>query len=305
MNLRLLAITLLSSFVIPASSFSAEGANARPILCCDYGSGKITILSATGEIEWQEEAKNPQDCWRMPNGNILFAYVGGAKEITRDHKLVWEYKAPTDVKVECHACQPLPDGNVLIVECGTSRIIEVDRAGKIAKEIKLVTKDTVKLHNQFRGTRKTRDGHYLVCFKGESKIVELDGEGKVLREIPVPGDPHEVVPLPNQNLLITCGDGHKVVEIDPAGKSVWELNENDLPGNTLRLMAGCHRLPNGNTLFANYLGHGHLGEQPQFFELTPDKKIVWTFEDKGRFKTINQLMALDDPGDVTQGEVLR
>jgi hypothetical protein len=111
--------------------------------------------------------------------------------------------------------------------------------------------------------------------------------------------------LPNKNLLITCGDGHKVVEVDPTGKTVWELHENDLPGNTLRLMAGCHRLPNGNTIFANYLGHGHLGEQPQFFEITPDKKVVWTFEDKGRFKTINQIMALDDRGDVTQGEVLR
>jgi hypothetical protein len=295
-----LALVLSALTLLGPSLFAAH-----PLLCCDYGGGKITLLSASGEIEWQEEAKNPQDCWRLPNGNILFAYVGGAKEITRDHKLVWEYKAPTDVKVECHACQPLPDGNVLVVECGTSRIIEVDRAGKIAKEIKLVTAASVKLHNQFRGTRKTPDGHYLVCFKGESKIVELDGDGKVLREVPVAGDPHGVVQLTNKNLLITCGDGHKVVEVDPSGKTVWELNENDLPGNTLRLMAGCHRLPNGNTIFANYLGHGHLGEQPQFFELTPDKKVVWAFEDKGRFKTINQIMALDDPGDVTQGEVRR
>jgi hypothetical protein len=289
----LLALSLLTT-----SLFAA-----RPILCCDYGGGKVTILSASGEIEWQVEAKSPQDCWQLPNGNILFAYVAGAKEVTRDKKVVWEYKAPE--KVECHACQPLPDGNVLVVECGTSRIIEVDRAGKIAKEIKLVTKDSIKLHNQFRGTRKTAGGHYFVCFKGEGKIVELDSTGKVLREIPVAGDPYEVVPLPNKNLLITCGDGHQVVEVDPAGKTVWQLNENDLPGNTLRLMAGCHRLPNGNTIFANYLGHGHLGEQAQFFEITPDKKIVWTFEDKGRFKTINQIMALDDTGDVTKGEVLR
>lgn len=276
---------------------------ARPVLCCDYGGGTVTVLSAAGEIEWQVEAKHPQDCWRLPNGNILFAHQSGAREVTRDKKTVWEYTAPE--KIEVHACQPLPDGNVLIVECGTSRIIEVNREGRIAKEIKLVTKDSVKLHNQFRGTRKTADGHYLVCFKGEGKIVELDGSSKVLREVPVPGDPHEVVPLPNKNLLITCGDGHKVVEIDPAGKTVWELNENDLPGNTLRLMAGCHRLPNGNTIFANYLGHGHLGEQPQFFEITPDKKVVWTFEDKDRFKTINQLMALDDTGDATKGGVLR
>jgi hypothetical protein len=33
--------------------------------------------------------------------------------------------------------------------------------------------------------------------------------------------------------------------------------------------------------------------------------VVWTFEDKGRFKTINQIMALDDTGNVTKGEVLR
>jgi hypothetical protein len=293
-----LALVLSALTLLGTSLFAA-----RPILCCDYGGNKVTILSATGEIEWQVEAKHPQDCWRLPNGNILFAYHGGAKEVTRDQKVVWEYIASD--KVECHACQPLPDGNVLVVECGTSRIIEVDRSGKIAKEIKLVTAASVKLHNQFRGTRKTPDGHYLVCFKGESKIVEFDGDGKVLREVPVAGDPHGVVQLANKNLLITCGDGHKVVEVDPSGKTVWELNENDLPGNTLRLMAGCHRLPNGNTIFANYLGHGHLGEQPQFFELTPDKKVVWAFEDKGRFKTINQIMALDDLGDVTKGEVRR
>jgi len=289
--------------VLASISFTSSLFAARPILCCDYSGDKVTILSAEGEIQWQVEAKRPQDCWQLPSGNILFAYQNGAKEMTRDKKVVWEYQAPE--KVECHGCQPLTDGNVLVVECGTSRIIEVDRAGKIAKEIKLVTKDSIKLHNQFRGTRKTPDGHYLICFKGESKIVELDGEGKVLREVPVTGDPHEVVLLANKNLLITCGDGHQVVEVDPSGKTVWELKENDLPGNTLRLIAGCHRLPNGNTLFANYLGHGHLGEQAQFIEVTPDKKVVWAFEDKGLFKTINQIMALDDLGDVTKGEVRR
>ncbi|HSH96230.1 MAG TPA: hypothetical protein VK968_18940, partial [Roseimicrobium sp.] len=163
----------------------------------------------------------------------------------------------------------------------------------------------VKLHNQFRGTRKMSNGHYMVCFKGEGKIVELDATGKVVREIKVPGDPHEVVPLAKGHLLITCGDGHKVIELDAKEKVVWELNENDLPGNTLRLMAGCQRLPNGNTVFCNYLGHGHLGEQPQVFEVTRDKKVVWSFEDHTRFKTINQIQVLDVKGNVLKGEILR
>jgi outer membrane protein assembly factor BamB len=294
--IRLLAFL----FLICAPAFAA-----RPFLCCDYGGGKVCVVSAEGKIEWEYPCKNPQDCWLLPNGNYLFCFVTGALEVQPDKTIVWEYKAPTDTKVEVHACQPLPDGNVMIVECGTSRIIEVDRAGKIVKEIKLTTDPAVKLHNQFRGTRKAANGHYFVCFKGEGKVVELDAAGKVLRELKVPGDPHEVVLLEKGGLLITCGDGHKVLEFDAAGKIVWELNENDIPGNPLRLMAGCQRLPNGNTVFANYLGHGHIGKQPQFFEITRDKKLVWSFEDHQQFKTINQLQMLDVPGDVTRGEIFR
>ena len=226
-------------------------------------------------------------------------------ELTPDKKVAWEYKAPTDVKVEVHACQPLPDGKVMIVECGTSRIVEVGRDGKIAKEIKLTTAPEVKLHNQFRGTRKLPNGHYVVCFKGEGKVVELDGDGKVLRAVKVPGDPHGALALPDGHLLITCGDGHTVLEVAADGKLAWALNENDLPENPLRLMAGCQRLPNGNTVFCVYLGHGHIGEQPQVIEVTRDKKIVWQVDDHTQFKTINQIQLLDVPGDVTKGEILR
>ena len=315
--------TLLATLVVTAIATLSHA--AHPFLCCDYGGGKVCIVSADGKIEWQWDCKNPQDCWKLPNGNILFCYLNGAMEVTPDKKVVWEYKqelkamshvvqkkkdgttVEKDVEqgVECHACQPLPNGHVMIVECGTSRIIEVDRSGKIAKEIKLHTAPNISLHNQFRGTRKLANGHYLVCFKGEGKVVKLDADGKVLRELPVPGDPHEVVPLPNGNMIVTCGDGHKVIEFDAQGKSVWELNENDLPGNTLRLMAGCQRLPNGNTVFCVYLGHGHIGEQPQVIEVTPDKKVVWSVADHAQFKTINQIMLLDVPGDVTKGEIHR
>ncbi len=294
-------LRLLAALFALATTASA----AHPFLCCDYGGGKVCVVSAEGKIEWQWDCKSPQDCWKLPNGNYLFCFVSGALEVTPDKKVVWEYKAPTDVKVEVHSCQPLPDGNVMIVECGTSRIIEVDRSGKITKEIKLTTAPEIKLHNQFRGTRKLANGHYLVCFKGEGKIVELDADGKVLREIKVPGDPHEVVPLAEGHLLITCGDGHQVRELDAKETIVWELAENDIPGYTLRLMAGCQRLPNGNTVFCVYLGHGHIGEQAQVIEVTRDKKIVWNVADHAQFKTINQIMLLDVLGDVTKGEVLR
>ncbi len=295
------AAALLVLLAAPALCRGAE-APGRSFLCCDHNGGQVCVVAEGGAITWRMAARNPQDCWKLPNGDILFCHAGGAIEADQDQKVVWQYKAPPGT--ECHACQPLPGGNVLVVECGTSRLVEVDRTGAVAKEIKLVTTTTA-VHEQFRGARKLPDGHYLVCFKGEHTVVELDGAGAVVRAIPVPGDVHEALVLPDRHLLVTCGDGHRVVELDQDAKVVWELGENDLPGNPLRLMAGCQALPNGNVVFCNYLGHGHVGAQPQVFEVTRAKQVVWSFAGHEHFKTINQVQMLEVAGDVTTGAIVR
>lgn len=276
----------------------------HPFLCTDSYGNQVCAVSSSGKILWRHECQHPQDCWSLPNGNYLFCYAQGAMEMTPAGIVAWQYKVGKDTEV--HACEPLANGCVLLVENGPCRLIEVDRSGAVAKEIKLVRPPaTVSLHDQFRGVRKTREGHYLVCRKGEHEVEELDSDGHVLREIPVPGDVHECVMLPDGHLLIACGDGHKVEELDETLKVVWQLDENELPGNPLRLMSGFQRLPNGNTVFCNYIGHGHIGEQPHLFEVTRDKKVVWEFADHDHFKVINQVQLLDVSGDVTKGEILR
>ena len=277
---------------------------AHPFFCTDSFGNKVAVVGADGTIEWEYACKHPQDCWVLASGHLLFCHAGGAIEMTRDGRIVWEYKAGE--KTEVHSCQPLPDGRVLVVENGPCRLVEVDRAGRIVKEIKLTPPPaTVKVHDQFRGVRKTPDGHYLVCRKAEHKIEELDGDGRTLREIPVPGDVHMARLLPDGHLLVACGEGCKVLELDAKLAIVWELDANDLPGNPLRLMTGFQRLPDGNTVCCNYLGHGHLGQQPHFFEVTPGKQVVWSFADHAHFKTINQIQLLDVPGDPSRGEILR
>lgn len=296
---RRLMVGLVALACSTAGAFAAH-----PFLCTDSAAGKVAIVSAEGAVEWEYACQHPQDCWALANGNILFCHAGGAIEMKRDKTIVWEYRAGP--KTEVHACQPLPDGRVLVVENGPCRIIEVDRAGKIAREIKVTPPPAnISIHDQFRGTRKTAAGHYLLCRKGEHRIEELGGDGTSLRSIPVPGDVHNALLLGNGHLLVTCGEGHKVIELDETAKIVWELKENDVPGNPLRLMAGLQRLPNGNTIFCNYLGHGHVGEQPHFFELSPEGKVVWSFADHAHFKTINQIQVLDVAGDPSRGEILR
>jgi len=295
--------TAILGILLAAPLSAAETASVKHrFLCADYVGNKVAIVAADGKVEWEFPAVTPQDCWLLANGNVLFCEIGGVKEVSPKREIVWRYDAPAGA--QCHSCQPLPGGRVLVAECALGRIVEVGRDGKIAKEIK-VPSAAKNLGHQFRGTRKTVDGHYWVCLMDEQKVVELAPDGGVLREIPVPGFPHEAIRLPNGNLLITLGMAKRVIELDPQLKIVWEIGENELPGNPLRLPAACQRLPNGNTLIGNWLGGGFLGQQPQIFEVTRDKRVVWEFTDHAHFKTANQIQVLDTPADPTQGGLLR
>ncbi len=144
------------------------------------------------------------------------------------------------------------------------------------------------------------------------RILEMDPDGKVVWEInetDLPGNPLRFVAgmqrLPNGNTLIAAGDAHRIVEVDPKGEVVWEINENDLPGNPLRFVAGMQRLPDGNTLVCNWGGHGHVGQQPQVFEVTRDKKVVGEIFDFQQFSTLSGVFLMGLDVDPAQFEILR
>ena len=62
-------------------------------------------------------------------------------------------------------------------------------------------------------------------------------------------------------------------------------------------MCGIHRLPNGNTLLCNYLGHGQLGKAPNLIEITPDKKVVWTYGNHKDVRAVTCVQMLEDSGE--------
>ena len=273
----------------------------KAFACTDYGGNKVCLVDEKGKITWQMPAQRPHDVWLLPNGNILFTHVKGVKEVTRDKKVVWEFT--TAERNEIHACQPLPDGKVMIAESGPMRIIEVDRAGAIIKEVTLTT-TCKRAHGQMRRARKLANSNYLVGQYSEAVIREYGPGGKIVREIPHK-NAFGGIRLPNGNTLLSTGDAHRIVEIDKDGNVAWEIKENDLPGNPLRFIAGMQRLPNGNTVVCNWGGHGHVGQQPQIFEVTPDKKVVGVIYDFGQFGTITSVSIVAVEGDPAKFEVLR
>jgi hypothetical protein len=274
----------------------------HPFICTDYTQGKVFLVSQSGKVEWEYPAPDANDVWILPNGNFLFNTGHGVKEVTRDKKVVFDYESSSEI----YACQRLANGNTFIGECNAGRLLEVSPAGKIVKEIRLLPAGTDGGHAYMRNARRLANGNYLVAHYGEDVVREYGPDGKVIREIQAPGGPHSVVRLPNGNTLISCADhpgGPQVIEVDPHGKTVWQIREGDLPGISLKFMAGLQRLPNGNTVMCNWLGHGQLGKAPHVIEVTPDKKVVWTFQDHANMQTVSSIQLADVPGDVTKGEI--
>ena len=283
---------LLTCCLITVPLWSAEPAKGphqtgtpRRVVAGDYEKKRLAVISADGKVEWEEKVGDIHDLHVLPDGNLLFQTSWTRiVEMTPDHKIAWEYDAATangngGKPVEVHAFQRLADGVTMIAESGPGRIIEVDRAGKLLKAVKLkVAKPDP--HRDTRLVRKLDDGHYLVAHEAEQVAREYDADGKVVWEHNVGSQLYSAVRLANGNTLIGCGNGNRVLEVDPAGKEVWSLNKNDVPGVTLAWVTMVERLANGNTLVVNC----HAGpDNPQVIEVSPDKKLVWSFKDFEHF----------------------
>jgi hypothetical protein len=263
--------------------------------------GRVVIVNAEGRVEWEyASGYDGHDVWLLPNGNVLLA-AGPTRivEVTPSKKIAWSYdskpKPGYTGRVEVHAFQRLDDGSTMIAESGNRRIIEVDHAGKIVAEVPL-TVDRPDPHRDTRMARKLASGHYLVCHEGDGKVREYDGSGKVVWSYALdpggrprsPGHGPEghgtevygAIRLTNGNTLIAGGNNNRVLEVSPAGKTVWSIDQRELPGITLAWVTSLQERPNGHLIFGNC----HAGpENPQLVEVTRDKTVVWTFKDFKNF----------------------
>lgn len=277
---------------------------AHPMACADYTQGKVCLVSAEGRVEWEYPAPECNDVWVLPSGNLLFNTGHGVKEVTRDKRVVFSYESTSAI----YACQRLSNGLTFIGECNSGRLLEVASDGRVMKEIRLLGPGLDGGGAFMRNARKLSSGHYLVAHYGLDVVREYDEQGQMLREIPAPGGPHTAIELPGGNLLISCADhgggAPHVFEVDPRGRTVWSVGTHELPGIDLKFMAGLQRLPNGNTVMCNWVGHGAFGQAPHLIEVSRDKHVVWTFADHRTFRTLSSVQLLDVSGDATRGEIL-
>lgn len=262
------------------------------------GNGKLAVFEADGTVSWEMPWGGIHDIHVLENGNLM-VQQGADKVVEIDRatkQVVWTYDSRKqnvagDSPVEVHAFQPLPNGLVMIAESGRGRIIEVDRDGKLVKQMPLKL-NSPHPHMDTRLARRLPDGSYLVSHEGDGFVRHYDAHGKVIWEFEVPlfgrerRDGHgpeafgnkvfAAVQLVSGNYLIATGNGHSVLEVTPSGEIVWRLDQQDLPGITLGWVTTLEVLPNGHYV----IGNCHAGpKNPLLVEIDPaTKRVVWQFD---------------------------
>jgi hypothetical protein len=215
--------------------------------------------------------------------------------------VLWSYDAAERNRpagggpVEVHSFGRLPDGSTYLAESGAARILIVDRSGAPLHEIPLAV-ESPDPHRDTRLVRPTPSGTFLVAHEGLGLVREYHRGGAVVWEYAVPLFGREPAPghgfeaygtqafgalrLADGDTLISTGNGHGLLRLEPDGTLRWRIGQDDLPGIRLAWTTALQELSNGHLVFGNC----HAGpEQPQAIELDTQGRVVWTFRDFERF----------------------
>ena len=112
-------------------------------------------------------------------------------------------------------------------------------------------------------------GRTLITIYGQNKVIELDSAGKQVWEKTGFQHPWVATGLPNGHRLVSDYSGRKVTEFNAAGEEVW--SKEGLPASPFNLQ----RLENGNTLIA-------CSDSQQIVEVNPSGKQIWDVTIQGR-----------------------
>lgn len=295
------AVLLLAASVCAVNISPANG--DEPIRHSFFIAGPTFtgIIDEDDKEVWNAGRPAARDGFVLPNGNVLIAWGDEVRELTRENETVFHYVKAAENN-EIGTVERLDNGHTLITELGKKpRLIEVTADGKIAVEVPLQP-ETDNAHMQTRMARKLANGNYLVPHLLAFKVKEYSPDGKILKEFPTDAAelggraaenwPFTAIRLENGHTVINLTHGNKTIEVDADGKIIWTVGNSDFPD--LKPFAdpcGGQRLPNGNTVIASYASQKEI----KVFEVTPDKKIVWTYTGPHRAHEIHVLTTNGQP----------
>ncbi len=138
-----------------------------------------------------------------------------------------------------------PDGNIWLVEEGSSKIAQMDRNGNLRREIALPAGSAP--HDIVVG-----DGILWFTEGGTSKIGKMDVNGMLLGEFAVGSPPESIAVGPDGNIWFTEGSAGRIGKMDTAGNLLGEFPIPTSGGKPRAITAG--PCGDGNLWFTEQIG---------------------------------------------------
>ena len=263
------------------------------------GDRRVMILSPAGEVLWQYPTKLTHDVWMLANGNVLFADGETVTEVTPQKQVVFEYRAKEQKGGGTYACQRLANGDTLVGENSTGRVLEINRTGQVVFALQTAPYEAGQHHN-LRMARKLPSGNYLVCHSGARQVKEYTAKGEVVWQVQVPGGvAFAAVRTSRGTTLVSSLE--QVTEYDAAGKIVWQFSVKEAGGTPLRNLTGIHLLSDGALVAGCYRAYDQ-GQGCGLVEISHDKKIVWSYANPQGDGTMMPVELLTPEGRALPGE---
>jgi hypothetical protein len=261
-----LLVLLLFSF---AESLHAE----KHIYCADHNNKKLIKIKEDGTLLWEFPNNNGHDVQLLKNGNVLIV-TEEVEEVTPDKQIVWRVGKPTVQNAE--AAQRLDNGHTVIADNGTHAVIELNEKNEEIWRFE-VPNGNKRPHPTMRQVRRLANGNTLICASTEDEVWEVTPEKKIVWRYKIPF-PYLATRLDSGNTLISSGDGYGsprgyyLIEVDPAGQTVWKYGGDDAPADQkLKWPSGFVRMPDGTTYVSEAQG-------ADIKVISHDKKLLRTIK---------------------------
>ena len=168
----------------------------------------------------------PTDVHKLPNGNVLVTDGGywtgdGSEilEIDRIGNIVWAYDKGLSF---AHCTRILSNGNLLVVDTGNNRLVEVTRSGQVVRSSEEWSRGTGQLSDGSQldypnDVEVIENETYLITDRNNNRAIEVNREGIIKRAYNNLNHPHNADLSPKGTILVTSSDGNLALELSRDG----------------------------------------------------------------------------------------
>ncbi len=197
------------------------------VLLAEYNGSRVTERLRDGTVLWEKAVNEPLVAQRLDNGNTFIGSKNAVMEVDREGKSVFSWSPPGEDQIM--RAKKLADGSMGIILHNTQRFLRLDATGKEMDTFSF----NVNVHTFGGRVDVLDDGHVLIPQMYMNKVVEYNSKGTPVKEFTV-SQPIAATRLPNGNTLITSMNEYRAVELDMAGKEVWEYKSKTPPNRVTR-----------------------------------------------------------------------